>query len=535
MPATNPAMFDPRRLIQAVLHRPLVAAPLLGALAACGFEPLHLWPLMLLALAGFAELIARAPNAKRGLLIGWLFGIGHFSVGNNWIATAFTYQAQMPAWLGWLGVFLLSLYLAVYPALAALGAWHFRTRPAAFALAFGGCWIVSEWLRGWVFTGYAWNPLGMALMGPFDGQGLALLARWVGTYGLSGIAVMLGLLLRFAVISAPKDRRLALGAAALLIALLVPMVITGTIAAPQGRLPFTLVQPNIAQQDIENPARFNAQFVKTAQLSLPKNPGERRLVLWPESGVPDYLREGYPLYYYENSTFAEDPKLARQRIAHVVGKNSALLTGSIDLDIRREQVVSAQNVVTVLDDAGAIRGSYAKAHLVPYGEYLPMRPLLEPLGMSRLVAGSIDFRPGPGPRTLDLGPWGRAGIQVCYEIVFSGEVVDAAHRPSYIFNPTNDGWFGSWGPPQHLAQARMRAIEEGLPVLRATTSGISAVIDGDGIVRQSLPRFVAGRLDGKVPPAKMPTLFARGGNMLPLGLAAVLLGFSLLVLRRARR
>ena len=527
-------MSDPRQLLYKVLSRPLIAAPLLGALAALGFEPLHLWPLMLLAVAGLGELVARAANPKRAMLIGWLWGVGHFCIGNNWIATAFTYQAQMPAWLGWLGVALLALYLAVYPALATLGAWHFRARPAAFALAFGGCWIVSEWLRGWVFTGYAWNPLGVALMGPFDGQGLAMLARWIGTYGLSGIAILLGLLLRYAAISVPAERARALGAAALLLAMLVPMIVTGTIAAPQGSLPFTLVQPNIAQDDIDDPAKFNAQFVKTAQLSSPQNPGERRLVLWPESGVPDYLREGYPLYFYEDTTFAEDPKRARARIAHVVGKNAAVLTGAVDLDVRREQVVSAQNVVTVLDDSGVIRASYAKAHLVPYGEYLPMRSLLEPLGMSRLVAGSIDFRPGPGAQTLDLGPWGRAGIQVCYEIVFSGEVVDKAHRPNYIFNPSNDGWFGEWGPPQHLAQARMRAIEEGLPVLRATTSGISAVIDADGIVRQSLPRFVAGRLDGKVPPAHVPTLFGRAGNMLALGLAAVLLGLSLLVLRRTR-
>ncbi len=527
-------MSDPRQLLYKVLGRPLIAAPLLGALAALGFEPLHLWPLMLLAVAGLGELVARAANPKRAMLIGWLWGAGHFCIGNNWIATAFTYQAEMPAWLGWLGVFLVALYLAIYPALAALGAWYCRARPTAFTLAFGGCWIVSEWLRGWVFTGYAWNPLGLSLLGPFDGQGLAMLARWIGTYGLSGVAILLGLLLRYAVISASTDRRRALAAAALLLAMLVPMIVTGTIAAPQGHLPFTLVQPNIAQDDIDNPAKFNAQFAKTAQLSLPRTSGGRRLVLWPESGVPDYLREGYPLYFYKDSTFAEDPRLARERIARVVGKNSAVLTGAVDLDVRREQVISAQNVVTVLDDSGVIRASYAKAHLVPYGEYLPMRSFLEPLGMSRLVAGSIDFRPGPGAQTLDLGPWGRAGIQVCYEIVFSGEVVDRAHRPDYIFNPSNDGWFGSWGPPQHLAQARMRAIEEGLPVLRATTNGISAVIDADGIVRQSLPRFVAGRLDGKVPPAHVPTLFARGGNMLALGLAAVLLGLSLLVLRRTR-
>jgi len=161
-----------------------------------------------------------------------------------------------------------------------------------------------------------------------------------------------------------------------------------------------------------------------------------------------------------------------------------------------------------------------------------LRWLLEPLGISRLVPGDIDFRAGPGPRTTDFGPLGRIGFQICYEIIFSGQVVDRAHRPDFIFNPSNDGWFGSWGPPQHLAQARMRAIEEGLPVLRATTTGISAVIDADGIVRRHIPRHVAGRLDGFVPQAHAPTLFARAGNMLPLAWAAILLVLSLVALRR---
>ena len=152
-----------------------------------------------------------------------------------------------------------------------------------------------------------------------------------------------------------------------------------------------------------------------------------------------------------------------------------------------------------------------------------------------VVPGSLDFWPGPGPRTLELGPWGRAGVQLCYEIVFSGEVVDRAHRPDYIFNPSNDGWFGAWGPPQHLAQARLRAIEEGLPVLRSTTNGISAVIAADGRVVASLPRPVSGRLDGRVPPAAAPTLFARMGNALPLGWAALLAVAALLALRRRRR
>jgi apolipoprotein N-acyltransferase len=258
------------------------------------------------------------------------------------------------------------------------------------------------------------------------------------------------------------------------------------------------------------------------------------LVLWPESGIPDYLRDGYPPRLYASSTYAGSPVLARRRIGRAIGPGSLLLTGAVDLEVRGENLVAARNVITALDSEGQIRGSYAKAHLVPYGEYLPLRPLLEPLGLSRLVPGTLDFWPGPGPRTLDLGPWGNAGMQICYEIVFSGQVVDRAHRPGYIFNPSNDGWFGSWGPPQHLAQARMRAIEEGLPVLRSTTTGISAVIDADGIVRQHIPRHSASRLDGIIPPALPPTLFARAGNVLPLGWAVVLLVLSLVAMRRRR-
>ena len=201
--------------------------------------------------------------------------------------------------------------------------------------------------------------------------------------------------------------------------------------------------------------------------------------------------------------------------------------------------VSARNSVIALNGEGEITASYAKAHLVPYGEYLPMRLILEPLGLSRLVAGSIDYQPGPGPRTIDLGKHGKAGIQICYEIVFSGAVADKANRPDYIFNPSNDGWFGTWGPPQHLAQARMRAIEEGLPVLRSTTTGISAVIDANGIVRGSIGPGLSDKLEGFVPAAKPPTLFARAGHWLTLGwgLVFIALGLGLprvLALTRAR-
>jgi apolipoprotein N-acyltransferase len=529
-----------RTLISRVSAHTRLCAAALGAVAACGFRPLALWPLTLLAVAGLIELTARARRARDAALIGWLFGVGHFTIGNNWIATAFTYQANMPAWLGWIAVVLLSLYLAVYPMLAVLGAWLIARRRGETALvaAFAGCWIVGEWLRAWVFTGFAWNPLGVVLLGDFDRQGLAALAPWLGTYGLSGLAVLLAGLIRSwpavaARAPAGKRRRVWLAAAALVGVVVAGMMLAGSrIAPPGGAITFTLVQPDIRQEVLDDPRLFEAHFHKAARLSAPRKRGQQRVVLWPESGVPDYLRDGYPEQEYLRTTYAGDPAAARRRLGQVIGPRGLLLTGAVDLVVENGAVVAARNAVTAIDARGSILAGYAKAHLVPYGEYLALRWLLEPLGATRLVPGALDFRPGPGPRSYDFGPWGTVGMQICYEIVFSGQVVDRRDRPDYIFNPSNDGWFGSWGPPQHLAQARLRAIEEGLPVLRATTTGISAVIDADGVVRQHIARHRAGRLDGRIPPAHEPTPFARMGNALPLAWAALLLAISLVALRR---
>ena len=520
---------------QHITGRPRLSALALGLLSATGFQPLGLWPLALAAMAAFAALMAEAPDAKRAALLGWLFGVAHFTLSNNWIAEAFTHQAEMPAALGWAAVPLLSLYLAVYPAIAALGARAFAGRRLSWplAFAFAACWTVSELLRAEVFTGYVWNPFAMILLGPFDRPGLAALSPWMGTYALSGLTVLAAAALAVLV----RERRIL--PAAIVVALLAAGMYLPARPTPDGTLRLTLVQPNLTQDRLAEPTYFEANFVRLAELSLPHEAGEKRLVLWPESGLADYLRPGYPQRYYDRTTALGDPDFARRRIGRLIGSGSVLMTGAVDLAIGPGELgpraVGAYNAVTALDGQGRILGGYAKAHLVPYGEYLPMRPLLEPLGLSRLVAGTLDFFPGPGPRTLHLGAHGRAGIQICYEIVFSGEVVDRHDRPDYIFNPSNDGWFGRFGPPQHLAQARMRAIEEGLPVLRATTTGISAVIGPDGVVRHHLPMHRAGRIDGMVPAALPPTLFARFGNLLALGWAIVFLALAAVAMRRRPR
>ena len=512
--------------------RPRLSALFLGSLSALAFQPLALWPLGLLSMAGLIGLLAGTRSWRDASLLGWLFGLAHFTIANTWIATAFTYQAEMPAWLGWLAVPALALYLAVYPALA-LGAARALADRARLGwpliLIFSGCWTLSEWLRGWLFSGFAWNPFGIILLGDFDSPGLAAIAPWLGTYALSGVAVLLS------------------GAFALLLVerAFVPLgLVAGLVAAGMlvpahggaaGVLPVTLVQPDLRQDDLDVPSLFEKQFRQIAELSLPQDPGQRRLVLWPESGLPDYLRDGYPQRYYEQRTAFGDPAIARRRLGRVIGPGALLLTGAVDLEVRDGRAAGARNAITAVDADGRIRGSYFKAHLVPYGEYLPMRWLLEPLGAARLVGGSFEFWPGKGPQTLDLGPWGKAGMQICYEIVFSGEVTDRSARPDYIFNPSNDGGFGRWGPPQHLAQARLRAVEEGLPVLRVTTTGISAVIDAQGVVRSHVPSHRAARLDALVPSALPPTLFARLGNVLPVLLGLLSIATGLVATTRLRR
>nr|WP_255405900.1 apolipoprotein N-acyltransferase [Novosphingobium sp. CF614] len=526
------------------------AAIAVGAAAACGFQPLSLWPLTLLAIACLLELVARCVTGRGALLVGWCFGLGHFTLGNNWIATAFTYQANMPAWLGGIAVVLLSLYLAVYPALATLAAWLLirpdraragNARPRRFlalVLAFAAAWIVTEWMRAWVFTGFAWNPLGVALLGRFDARGLALVTPWIGTYGLSGLLVLLAGLPGTCLRAGMRRWLWAVPVLVIAAALSALMVLPDPWARrEEGAIRFTLIQPDLRQEIVDDPRYYEANFIKMARLSLPRAAGEKRVVFWPESGLGDYLRDGYPDYFYQMYTYAGDPVIARERIGRVIGAYGLLLTGGVDLVIKNDEEIAARNSVTAIDGGGDILAGYSKAHLVPYGEYLPLRWLLEPLGASRLVAGALDFWPGPGPRSYDFGTWGKAGIQICYEIVFSGEVVDPMNRPDYIYNPSNDGWFGAWGPPQHLAQARLRAIEEGLPIVRSTTTGISAVVDADGIVRAALARHTAGRIDGRIPPPHEPTAFARYGNALPLAFAALLLlgAFSMVALGRRHR
>jgi apolipoprotein N-acyltransferase len=491
--------------------KPLALAFVAGLAAACGFEPFGLWPLALAAVALLLWLIREAPNLRSALARGWWFGLGHFVLGLNWIATAFTYQAEMPASLGYVAVVLLSLYLAVYPAAAAGLAWRWGRRSALrLVLIFAAAWIVTEWLRASMFTGFAWNPLGVSVVA----LPAAHAARLVGTYGLSGLVALVsgGLLLLW--LRRWRDAFAAFAIVAFFAA--VGALVGGPALAPAG-IPVRIVQPNIGQQDKWREGFEDENLNRLERLSA-SDSGEPRLLLWPEAAVTRPLENGLSDTGYWLATLE-----LRREVGGMLGERDLLLTGGVTWrSPDGRDVTSATNSVFAMDRSGDILARYDKAHLVPYGEYLPMRPILSALGLSRLAPGDVDFDPGPGPRSFDLPLVGKVGFQLCYEIIFSGEVVDRSNRPAFLFNPSNDAWFGAWGPPQHLAQARLRALEEGLPVLRATPTGISAIVDSDGRLLAALPWRTAGVIDSRLPPAKPPTPFAQAGNALPLLFALML-------------
>jgi apolipoprotein N-acyltransferase len=535
---------------------PFIAPLIIGGASAFAFEPFALWPLMPLAIALLCALIARAPTLKQALLTGYAFGLGNFTIGLNWIQFAFTFQDKMPHWLGYLAVALLAIYLAVYPALAAGLGWRFgKDRPVALVLALAGGWAVTEWLRATLFTGFAWNPLGVTLI---DTPWLKI-SGYVGTYGLSLLSVLAGGAVWLAT---RKSWAAALGIAAALALLLAlpgpqmpgpcclrtfdistaappPPPPPGPSNAPQPQprkmaepwsTSVRVVQPNIGQEDKWRPGFAEEAARRLAALSM-RPGGERpRLLFWPEAAVTEPLEDART---DEHQALAEYERI---RAAAIVQPGEYLITGGIALNSADgRHITGAANSIFILGSGGQVVGRYDKAHLVPYGEYLPMRPVLSVIGLSRLAPGDVDFNAGPGPRTIHLPRWGKIGFQLCYEIIFSGEVVDRRNRPDFIFNPSNDAWFGSWGPPQHLAQARLRAAEEGIPVIRSTPTGISAIVDAGGTVLHALPWQTAGVIDGDLPgPTLSVPLFGRFGNIIPLALGFLLI-IAAIALRPRRR
>jgi apolipoprotein N-acyltransferase len=505
-------------------HRRLALACGFGALYAFAFAPAFLFPLLWVSFPGLFWMLQGARSATSAFWTGWWFSFGHHIFGLYWISAALftdigTYWPFLP--LALLG---LPALMAAYAATACLIAHRLARRlalaPLAHLLILAALWSSGEWARGWLFSGFPWNLPGYVWSGSLV---MAQTAALVGVHGLGHFAVLTALIPALAVRRAP-GWRVATGGCALVLALMVAGGATRLASAPhmmtEGVM-LRLVQPDIAQADKWAPGARLAILQKLVEQS--QEPGWEHVthLIWPEAAVPTALSlEDEP---------GLDTKAVRQLIGRAAPMDGLLLAGALRIatvpDAQGQPVLRYYNSLLALDAKGQTLGFFDKAHLVPFGEYIPLRAWL-PLQAVASGGAEDDFTAGQGPRTLSLPGTPPFSPLICYEAIFpSGAVDRVAPRPAWILNLTNDAWYGlTAGPYQHFTATIMRGIEQGLPVVRAANNGISGVTDPYGRVIAATRLGDRATLDSPLPrPLSAITPYARFGDATLLMLIALTL------------
>jgi apolipoprotein N-acyltransferase len=503
-----------------------------GALSALAMAPFNAWPILFLTFPVAVWLIDGADGSRmRGwpaaALSGWLFGFGYFLAGLYWIGNAFLVDADIFGWLLPFAVAGLPAGLAIFIALGFLLSRLLWTSDWSRVLALAVALTAVEWLRGHILSGFPWNAFGYALTAPLA---LAQTASLIGLWGLTFLSI--AIFASPAVLADRSRRPWLLPATAVL--LLVGMGIYGTVRLAQEPTRFVdnvklrIMQPNLAQDVKFNYGAKNEVMRKYLELSnRPAAPGAgpiggANILIWPESAFPFFLAR-------EADAMAQ--------IANLLPQDAILLTGAVRPPENTPPGVRtfrAYNSIYAIGHDGAILSIYDKLYLVPFGEYLPFQSALEKLGFSQLTKVQGGFIAGTRRRPIELPNAPRVLPLICYEAIFPNDISDRNERAGWIVNLTNDGWFGiSPGPYQHLQQARLRAIEEGLPIVRAANTGVSAVIDPLGRTVAHLDLGVDGILDSGLPASSAPTTYNRTGDI-PAAFM-VIAGLAIVVQRRTSR
>jgi apolipoprotein N-acyltransferase len=509
-------------------QRRTALAILLGALSALALPPWHLVPLIVPAFAGLLWLLdaaARSPRPLRAAAVtSWLFGVGHFLVGVHWIVEPFLVNAARHGWLIPFALAGLAGGLALFPAVTGLITAALTRRFAlagiARALTFAVVWVFLEWVRSWLFTGFPWNLAGYVWAAtPAVMQAAAV----AGILGVSLMSVAAAAMPAALAGGAP-DRGARAWIAVVLFTVIVPAAVWAGGAARLGAAPaynpddgagmvpgvrLRIVQANIPQRQ-KWQAELRAGHLRR-HIALSQQPSAQppTHVIWPETAVPFFLAT-------EESV--------RAAAAVAAPRNGALITGAPRRSGGRDDG-NFWNAAHAITGDGRIVASYDKAHLVPFGEYVPLRGVLP---IDKLVPGQGDFSAGGGRQTITIPGLPPVSPLICYEAIFAGAVARRDARPGWLLNLTNDAWFGTFaGPQQHFAIAATRAVEEGLPMVRAANTGISAIVDPYGRPVVMLGLGVEGVIDSGLPRAlPAPTPYARWGNAIP----GALLGLIILVI-----
>jgi len=459
--------------------------------------------------------------ARAAAAIGWWFGFGYFLAGLFWIGEAFLVEAETFGWLMPFAITGLPAGLGLLTAAAFAAARCFWGPGYRRILSLAVAWAIAEWLRGHILTGFPWNLPGQVVTAS---DTLMQSAALFGPYGLTLLVLIVFLSLgsydprrrpprkdfgpreegvwKPAAVSYAVFGLIWFGGMVRLVAADTTWVEGVTLR---------LVQPNVQQVEKwkpENRQEILGQFLRMSEVPTDDG-GQPTHIVWPESALP-FLIDREPVI--------------RSIISRMLAPGGVLILGAVRGESESNRpdanLTRFYNSLHVIGPDGSIRATYDKAHLVPFGEYLPLQPLLEAIGLQQLTRLRGGYQPGPGPVTLDVPGAPPVSPLICYEIIFPGTVA-GSKRPGWIVNVTNDAWFGgSAGPYQHLAQARLRAIEQGLPVARSANTGISAMIDPYGRVLATVPLNRHGHIDSRLPTALAPPLYARVGDWLFLVLLA---------------
>jgi len=481
----------------------------LGLLLATTFAPLH-WVIFLpVCFSGLLILLKCATNKKQAFFIGWWFGWGQFIAGLYWVGVAFTIDANAHAALLPLPVLGLPAFLAIFTGLVTL-ATHVTKLQKLFRIAiFTSFWVFLEYVRGTIFTGFPWNLVGYSW-----GNFLPIL-QWTAFIGVYGLTLLTVLISSLPSILAEKGVTALCKKTTILLCVFLVSSMAGVgylrmTTSPPSNTSDTprirIVQPNIAQADKWRPDLKFSHVRKLVELSRNAQKEGPEYLIWPETAVPFFLTTNEKLKFY---------------LQNIIPKNGALITGAPRKNPSKRQY---WNSVQVLKPNGDFAAIYDKRHLVPYGEYLPLRGFLEQSGIASLIPvldqmSDFSTPDSTAPSVITLPGIGTARVLICYEVAFPWEV-QQEQSFDWILNVTNDGWFGDTsGPYQHLVVSKVRGIEQGVPVIRAANTGVSAIINPYGEIIEKLPLNQQGFIDGQIPsPISGKTLYSSTGEILPLAL-----------------
>ena len=494
----------------------------LGALVAASLAPLHLVFLLPISFSGLILILGTAKNRKQAFFIGWWFAWGQFIAGLYWIGVAFTVDAATHALLIPLPVLGLPAFLAIFSGLATLATHICGVKGIYRILVFSGFWILFEYVRGVIFTGFPWNLVGYSWTAFLP---ILQSTAFIGIYGLTLLTVLVSslpaLLMDKTVTRKISQRAIIVGGS--VIVLLFALGEWRLLSHPDTAfedINLRIVQPNIPQAVKWIPELRLGHLRKIVEMSAANNGLTPDHLIWPETAVPYYL--------------AATPKLLEQ-LAEYVPEGGSIITGAP----RRDHALGQYwNSLHVLEKTGKITGTYDKQHLVPYGEYMPFRDFMMATGLTQLIPAldqMSDFAVPDENASRIIQPPGMppARAMICYEIAFPWEVAPDADF-SWILNVTNDGWFGNTsGPYQHLAMTITRAVEQGVPVVRAANTGISAVIDPYGRIIAEIGLNKTDVIDSQLPSSlEMKTLYARSGEYFTGFMVVILILFGAVMGRR---